>query len=291
MSDPNLKDALSQLEQSLGPLRAMASAGRAAVPPLGPLAPSPILDGNGAPTPARTTPFRTPAAPPPPPERENPFMPPPPPAPVPPLKPLWTNGPEGAAPVERLSTDGVSRVAYETSRTTDACGGPIWERVPLALSPEAETKIAQHLGLGPHLAEALTVLRTVAIGAGSDAQKLALAHNFLASYGLLNGPVHRLTEKTPATLPLQAGDVVAGNVVVVSHERCALLVVTCPARPKVGDLFEQGDYRGTIVRVLAKDQGYDIVVEGHGKPREGAWELRRPSPPASPPAPVDARSE
>jgi hypothetical protein len=218
-------------------------------------------------------------------------VPPPPLTPPPPHTPRRTNGPKDAAPTERLSTDGVERIAYETSDATDACGGPVWRRAELPFSPEAEQKIAQHLGLGPSVAEAVTVLRTIAVGAGTDAQKLALAHNFLARLGLLDGPMYRLTEKTPSTVPLQAGDAVAGNVVLVSHESCTLLVVTCPARPKVGDIFEQDGYHGQIVRVLAKDQGYDIVVEGRGKPHDGAWELRRPVFTPIPTAPVGEKPE
>lgn len=271
----NTEEAFSKLDAAMDILRTFT--GGRPVAPLGALAPSPIIDGNGAPAPARTTPFREAGGPPPPlPPRENLFALPPSTAPLPPLKPLWENGPENAAPTERLSTDGIERFSYETSSRTDACGGPVWDIKALGLSPEAEKKIAQHLGVGPWLADALKALRTIAIGDASAEQKIALAHNFLTRVGQIEGPLLRMADRKPVGMTDTVTSI-QSTVVQVSHTDCALLVVTSSLRPKVGDFFVQEEYRGTIVRVLAKDQGYDITVEGHGTPRQGTWTIVRPN--------------
>ena len=279
---PNLE---ADLASALGDVRKAAAEFRTGRPvaPLGPLAPSPVLAGGA---PATTVPFPLapgPAA----------AAPPPPPAPTF-LKPLWTWGPqEGMPPTERLSTDGLARIAYETSAAPDACGGPVWQRAPLPFSPGAEAVLAQHIGSVAAVAELATALRTIAQSVGITADyAAALATNTLTKYGLMNGPRLKVPAPRPAAPMPADGSPVEGNVVVVQHMGCALLVITSDHLPKYGDTVTQepegaAAFHGEVIRANAKDGGaYDLIVKVlDGAPVAGPLVVCRPLP-AAPPTPA-----
>jgi hypothetical protein len=265
-------DTFSALKDRLGAL-GFSGAGKV-VPPLGPLAPSPAL-APGAPS--TTGPYRTPAgapaaAPP-------PAEPPPLPSPQQPLRPFWSAS-EGT-PRERLSTDGRERLAYETSTSTDACGGPRWDRVALPLSPDAEAKLASYVGMGPALLELVGALQRIAEeGEGrTSAEIAAAAHNTLAKLGLAY-PLQRATSGRVAHDNRAPGDLVS-----VLYPECTVVVVSCSVHPALGDIVEQIElggelrYRGRVVRVAPKDKGYDLTLaDMFGGARSGPFTIRRPTP-------------
>lgn len=282
---PNIE---ADLASALGDVRKAAAEFRTGRPvaPLGPLAPSPVLAGGA---PATTVPFPLapgPAA----------AAPPPPPAPTF-LKPLWTWGPqEGVPPTERLSTDGIARIAYETSAEPDACGGPVWKRAPLPFSPGAEAVLAQHVGAVAAVAELATALRTIAGNVPTE-YAAALATNILTKYGMVNGPrLKAPAARVPAAPMPMDGSPVEGTVVVVQHTDCVLMVITSDHLPKFGDTLHQEHenapaFHGEVIRANAKDAGaFDLIVRVlDGAPAAGPLTVRRPLPPAPPsPAPAPA---
>jgi hypothetical protein len=264
---PLTQDILDLIATGLREKLAKAGAGLSEVPPLGPLAASPVLNTAG-PAPATTAPFRTATGAP----TNSPSGEPPQTAePVPPLTPIWTHPPD-KVPKERLSSDGLKHVAYEVAPTTDACGDPRWDRVPLPLSPEAEGKIAQYLGVGPMVAMLVLGLQEIAKGGDRSQEEMAvLAHNTLVRAGApLVPPKDLVVQATAAPQPTimpADGTPAAAMIVQIQHTSCALVVAKCAARPRVGDLLEQerGDggeerFSGKIVRVGVKDDGYDLLV-------------------------------
>src|SRR5262249_10034666 len=150
------KEVSAELDSALREVRAAAAEFRGGRPvaPLGPLAQSPVLAAqSGPPGPATTLPFG-PVAARAPPASALPTH----------LQAVWHKPKEGAPPTERLSADGQAYLAYEVSSELDACGGPIWRRVPMSLSPEAELCLAQHVGAARGAYEMAVALRTIAAG-------------------------------------------------------------------------------------------------------------------------------
>lgn len=273
----------AQLETSLQEVRDAAAAYRGGRPvaPLGPLASSPILAAGaaGSATPPTTLPF---------PQAPAPNAAPPPRPSF--LKPFWVWGPQDdMPPTERLSTDGLARLAYETSAEPDACGGPVWKRASLPFSPGAEAVLAQHIGSVSAVNDLLTVLRTLAVENVSADYAQALARNILTKLKVpLYGPRLKVpAEKprpTPAPMPPD-GSPVEGNVVAIQHAGCALMVITSDHLPKFGDTLTQERegapaFRGEVIRASAKDGGaFDLIVKViDGAPTPGPLSVRRPVP-------------
>lgn len=278
-------------------LDAFRGGGRSPVSPLGPLQASPILAGAGVAVPATNMPF--PTAPP----AAAPVVTPPPAPPAVPLKPIWTS-PDGkeAPPTERLSSNAIDRIAYEVSVEQDACGGPIWRRAPLPLSPAAEAVLAQHVGTSTAVAVFATVLRTILKAGGSTDYNNALVHNTLEKFGLIDGPWLKPIDvpRAPAAPMRMGAEGVAARIIEVQRQDCTMLVITCDYAPKFGDvvrrepLTDDGpSWEGSVVRVMAKDAGaFDLIVTSQdGKLEPGPITIFRPIPVAPPAPPAVAASE
>ena len=120
----------------------------------------------------------------------------------------------------------------------------------------------------------------------------ALATNTLTKYGLMNGPRLKVPAPRPAAPMPADGSPVEGNVVVVQHMGCALLVITSDHLPKYGDTVTQepegaAAFHGEVIRANAKDGGaYDLIVKVlDGAPVAGPLVVCRPLP-AAPPTPA-----
>jgi len=266
-----LEDALSNLQSvAKDTLLGFRDIGKAVagstappkVPPLPPLPRSPILAAaDNPPASASTTPYRAPALPDVPPSGIVE------PAPLPrtKLRAIWTNDTR----TERIATDGAGRVAYEASAEIDAVGDPVWKRVTLPFSSEAEAAVAQFFGAALSARAFAILLRTIASHecnpqAVSEAAFAMMTAVGIPTDGEILSDLLAVKPRAPSPAPMPmppTGEPVAGNVVEVQHDGCALLVVTCDALPAMDDVVTGESFTGKIRRVARKDIGYDLLVE------------------------------